>query len=69
MIGLIAWGAAIVLALGIAGVVAYELMGHVRRFRDALDEARIELKPKYLVLSAFASLSDSSGRHRADTDE
>lgn len=66
MIGLIAWAVAVVVALCIAGVVAYELMGHLRRFRDALDEARIELKPKYMVLSAFPP---PSGRHRADTDQ
>lgn len=69
MIGLIAWGAAIVLALGIAAVLAYELMGHVRRFNDELLEARIELKPKYLVLTASPLLSGSSGRHRADPDQ
>jgi hypothetical protein len=69
MIGLIAWGAAILLALCIAGVVAYELMGHVRRFRDAVTDARIELKPKYLVLTAFAPLSGPSGRHRAEPDQ
>jgi hypothetical protein len=69
MIGLIAWGAAVVVAACIAAVVAFELIGHVRRFQSALVDARIELKPKYVVLSAFAPLVGSSGRHRAEPDE
>lgn len=69
MIGLIAWAVAIVLAAGIVAVLMFELSGHRRRFRAALAEARADLQPRYVALTASVPRTGSSGRHRAEAEQ
>lgn len=71
MIVLLALGGAVLLALLILAILAYEVRGHVRRFETAVDRADSELRPRLEALQAGAegvrprSERAASGRHRA----
>jgi hypothetical protein len=71
MIVLLALGGAVLLAVLIMAVLAYEVRGHVRRFEAAVDRAGTELRPRLEALQAGAETvrqrteRDGSGRHRA----
>jgi hypothetical protein len=58
---LIAWLAAAGFAVLVAGVVGYELAGHIRRLRRAVTTANSDLQPKIRAIIPPAS----EGRHRA----
>lgn len=61
MVILIAWLAAAAVALLVAGILGYELAGHVRRLRRAVQVAADDLQPRVRALIPPAS----QGRHRA----
>jgi hypothetical protein len=63
VIVLLAGGAALLAALIVLGVLGYELLGHLRRLRRAVDAARADLLPRLARLTPPAS----AGRHRAGT--
>jgi len=65
MIGLIAWGAALLIALAVAGILGYGLTGQVRRLQRALSAARTDLEPPLQALQSLAT-KDSVGRHSAE---
>jgi hypothetical protein len=71
MIVLLALGGAVLLALLILAVLAYEVRGHVRRFETAVARAGTELRPRLAALQAGAETvrqrtePAASGRHRA----
>jgi len=54
------WLVALVAGTAIAGVLGYELLGHARRTRAALEDATADLLPKVQALRP-----PSAGRHRA----
>jgi hypothetical protein len=58
---LIVWGAAAAFAVLVFGIVGYELAGHIRRLRRALEAAAGDVLPKVQALVPPAS----AGRHRA----
>jgi hypothetical protein len=58
---LIAWLAAVAVALLVTGIVGYELVGHLRRLRRAVDAASGDLLPRVRAIVPAAS----QGRHRA----
>lgn len=61
MIVLLVWGAAVVLALIVLGIVGYELAGHLRRVLAALRAAERDLGPQArLVVDALASAAARS---------
>jgi hypothetical protein len=62
---LIVWGAAAVLAVLVFGIVGYELVGHVRRLRRAVEAAVGDVLPQVRALVPPAS----AGRHRASTEK
>jgi hypothetical protein len=61
VIVLVAWLAALAVALLVAGVVGYELFGHLRRLRRAVGTAADDLRPQLRALLPAAN----QGRHRA----
>jgi hypothetical protein len=64
VVALVAWLAAVAVALLVGGVVGYELAGHLRRLRGAVRAAVTDLEPRLRALVPPAS----HGRHRAPTD-
>jgi hypothetical protein len=58
---LVVWVVAVGVAVVVAGIVGYELVGHLRRLRRAVDAASADLLPR---LRAIVPPS-SQGRHRA----
>jgi hypothetical protein len=58
---LVAWLAAAVVALLVAGIVGYELVGHIRRLRRAVHTAAGDLLPQVRAIVP----PSSPGRHRA----
>ncbi|MEN3360374.1 MAG: hypothetical protein V7637_4356 [Mycobacteriales bacterium] len=65
MLILIAWLAAAGFAVLVAGVVGYELAGHIRRLRKAVQAAVDDVLPRAQALVPPAS----KGRHRAPAPE
>ena len=64
MIGIIAWAAALGIGLVLGGVLAYNLVGQVRRLRSAMESARADVTPQ---LQALLAAPTATGRHSADT--
>jgi len=60
---LLVWAAAVLVALVIAGVLGYELLGHARRLLREVTAARDELLPTLARLKP----PGGTGRHRAGT--
>jgi len=66
MIGLIAWGGALLIALAIAGVLGYGLAGQVTRLRRALEAARADIEPPLEALLSSIP-TQKTGRHSAES--
>jgi hypothetical protein len=68
VIVLLVWVAAVVLAAVLAGVLAFEVAGHLGRLRAAVTESRAAVTPQVRrVLDALPGTGGSPGRHSATT--
>jgi hypothetical protein len=60
------WIGAVVVALVVFGIVGYDVIGRVRRFRQANDRLRVERVDPARALIDGIQLTRSSGRHSAE---
>lgn len=66
MVVLVAWIAAVAVALLILGIVGYQLLGQAGRLHRAISALRRDVQPRVAELQAGLRDTPSTGRHSAE---